>query len=129
MLQDCELVLSDARMNAIAGVMKRKSCEFSVRENLEIDFQRELKRPRIVRRCGLPGRARTRNRIAERVDVAPVETVQHIESVRDDLQVETFRDRNRSRNTQIDLEKSGTRERVAAKRAGAAEEWRGYVGK
>lgn len=75
--------------------------------NLEIDFQSELKRPRIEGCCGLPCGTCSRNRIAERVDVTGIEAVQHVESVRDDLEVEAFRDWNRARNAKINLKKSG----------------------
>jgi hypothetical protein len=68
----------------------------TISEKSEIDFKRELKGPRVESRSGLAGRARTRDRIAERVDVTHIKTVQHVESVRDDLQVETFRDWDRS---------------------------------
>ncbi len=98
-------------------------------QNLKIDFQCELKRPRIVGCCGLPRRACSRNWVAKRVDVARIEAVQHVESIRDDLQVDAFRDRNRARNTQVNLEKSRARKRIASERAGAAEEWRRNIGK
>ena len=100
-------------------------------DRLEIKLQRELKSSRIVGRCGLAGGAGSSagGGIAHGVDAANVEAVQHVESIRDDLQVDALRDRNRARNTQVNLEKSRARKRVASERAGAAEEWRRNIGK
>ena len=97
------------------------------RAELEIKFQRKLKRSRIIRRCRLATRAgchcrarERRCRIAYRVHIAYVEPVEHVESVSNHLKIYAFIDRNHSRDSKIDLKKARPRKRVPSQRPCAA---------
>lgn len=63
-------------------------------QSLEAQLQRKLERARIVGRCWLSGRTRSRpgGGIADGIDAAHVETIQHVESIGNHLEVHSLCD-------------------------------------
>src|SRR5271169_5310882 len=88
---------------------------------LEVKLQPELEGSRIIRRSGLPGGAdrRARRGIADGIDAADVEAIQHVESIGDHLKIEALSDVDLLGDAQVDLEETWLVKRIAAKISGA----------
>ena len=73
---------------------------------------------------GLAGGARSGagdSGVAERVHIAGVEAIQHIEAIGDDVEVYALAETNLAGDSQVNLKKAGTVEKIAAECADAAD--------
>src|SRR2546421_2687963 len=110
-----------------ADFLRGPVCDFEC-ETAELDeaelpahFQGELERARIERRGRLAGVASCRiSRVAQRTDIAHVETVEQVEHVHDGIEPHAFTKRKAPRDAHIPLKETRTYERVAAEIAVAS---------